>query len=107
MPVFKIPIGRLTWHLRIPFWSSKNGYYDLSPKQLVESPKLSPYHYGKIINANLTYPIDYVFYKGRDKIIDGLHRLTEANILGIQEVLVREVPLIVLLRAIGVHEDFY
>ncbi|OGE20527.1 hypothetical protein A3A14_00500 [Candidatus Daviesbacteria bacterium RIFCSPLOWO2_01_FULL_43_38] len=101
LPVFKIPIGRLTWHLETPFWSSENGYYDLSPKQLLESPELSPYHYQKTITANLDYPIDYVFYKGRDKIIDGLHRLTKANILGMEKVLVREVPLKTLLRVIG------
>lgn len=79
----------MTWYLEIPFWSSENGYYNLSPKQLVESPKLPLYHYQKVLNANLAYPIDYIFYKGRDKIIDGLHRLTRANALGMKEVLAR------------------
>jgi len=98
LPVVTIPIDRLMWHLEIPFWSSENGFYDLSPRELLIHPELSAFHYQKVMNADLSYPIDYTFYKGRDKIIDGLHRLTRATVLGLKEIKVRSVPLELIIK---------
>lgn len=100
LSVVKIPIDWLVWHLEIPFWSSDNGFYDLSPKQLMACPELSLFHYRKVLEADLSFPIDYTLYKGRKKIIDGLHRLTKADMIGLKEIEAKEVPLALLLEII-------
>lgn len=89
LPVVTIPTKILEWHLKIPFWSSENGFYDLSPNELMRHQGLSPFHYRKVMDADLNYPIDYTFYKGRYKIIDGLHRLTKAVSTDQKEILAR------------------
>ena len=109
LPIIEIPITHLTWHLDIPFWASDKGFYDLSPNRLLDHPQLSMSHYQKVLEANLDYPIDYTFYKGKNKIIDGLHRLTKAKILGLEKVRARYVPLKMLLKLINRkdHSGFY
>lgn len=100
LPVIILPTARLAWHLELPFWSSENGFYDLSPRELLANPKRSAFHYQKVINADLNLPIDFTFYKERDKIIDGLHRLTRATLLGFQDVKARFLPLDMVLEIV-------
>ncbi|KKR68211.1 MAG: hypothetical protein UU09_C0014G0013 [Microgenomates group bacterium GW2011_GWA2_40_6] len=101
IPVTNIPIDSLLWHLEMPFWSSDQGYYDLSPNDLLIHPELSPVHFQKVLTADLRYPLDFVSYKGRDKIIDGLHRLTRYKMQGSLEIPARNIPLDLLLDAIN------
>jgi len=44
------------------------------------------------MNADLSYPIDIMENKGRWLILDGLHRLVKAKILGFDKVKVRKIP---------------
>lgn len=101
VPIAMTPIKLLEWHLEIPFWSSDHGYYDLSPNQLLKTPTLSPSHYQRVLEADTTHPIDYTFYKGRPKIIDGLHRLTKAKLNGAEFTEMRFVPIEILLKTIS------
>jgi hypothetical protein len=93
IPTVEVPIDILKWHLDIPFWSSDNGFYDLSPNRLMSNPQLSADHYRRVLNADMSYPVDFTFYKGRYKIIDGLHRLANAAFRHSQFVNGREIPL--------------
>lgn len=100
LPTIEIPIEKLSWHLDIPFWSTFNNFYDLSPKELINKPELSNFHYQKIIKADMKYPIDYTFYKNRNKIIDGLHRLTKAYLDGLPSIKARFIPIEILLKSL-------
>lgn len=93
LPVEEVKIDELTWHLDIPFLFTKpNGYYDLKPSQVLENPDDFNEEYSRTINADLSFPIDVMFWRGRWVILDGLHRLMKANLQGQEEVSVRKVP---------------
>ena len=92
LPVEKIDIKELEWHFEIPFWSTKNGYYDLKPNDVINFSKNHKKEYDRTMKADLSYPIDIMKNKGRWLILDGLHRLVKAKILGKNDVEVRKVP---------------
>ena len=48
--------------------------------------------YDRIMNSDISYPIDVMENKGRLVILDGLHRLVKCKILGMDKVKVRIIP---------------
>ena len=36
VPVEKMDIADLEWHFDLPFWNTKDGYYDLKPLEVLE-----------------------------------------------------------------------
>jgi len=93
LPVEEMPISELTWHFDTPFWFTKGGYYDLMPKTVIENPKDHIEEYGRTMAADLNYPLDIMFWKGRWLLLDGLHRLAKAFVLEAKTVQVRKVPI--------------
>lgn len=91
IPVEKIDIKELEWHFEIPFWNTKNGFYDLKPSDVINFSKNYQEEYDRTMKAELSYPIDIMENKGCWLILDGLHRLVKAKILGKNEVEVRKV----------------
>jgi len=92
VPVEKIDIKELEWHFEVPFWSTKNGYYDLKPNDVINFSENHQEEYNRTMKADLSYPIDIMKNKGSWLILDGLHRLVKAKILGETKVEVRKVP---------------
>ena len=92
VPVEKIDIKKLEWHFEIPFWNTENEYYDLKPNDVINFSENHQEEYDRTMKANLSYPIDIMENKGRWLILDGLHRLVKAKILGKTEIEVRKVP---------------
>lgn len=91
IPVTEIPIEELTWHFEIPFlW--ENGVYNLKPQSVIEKPDEHKKEFDRTMRADLIHPIDIMANKGRWLILDGLHRLMKASILGMNTVKVRKVP---------------
>ncbi|MBS3156328.1 ParB-like nuclease domain-containing protein [Candidatus Woesearchaeota archaeon] len=91
-PAEEIDIRELEWHFEIPFWSKKGGFYDLSPNDVISKPELFKEEYERTMNANLAHPIDIMKNKGKWLILDGLHRLVKAKIIGAKKVKVRKIP---------------
>ncbi len=92
LPVEDMPITDLEWHFDIPFWFLPGGYYDLKPREVIENPKKHLLEYGRTMASDLTYPLDIMYWKGRWLLLDGLHRLVKAYILGWKTIKVRKVP---------------
>ncbi len=92
IPIEEIDIKELEWHFEIPFWNTKNGYYDLKPSSVINYPKKYQKEYDRIMRSDLSYPIDIMKNKGRWLILDGLHRLVKAKILNKTTVEVRKIP---------------
>jgi len=94
VPVELMPIAELTWHFDYPFlWSKPSGYYDLTPREIIENPEKYPEEYTRTINADASYPIDIMKWRGRWLILDGLHRLMQHSINGVDVVQVRKIPM--------------
>ena len=92
VPVEEMDIKDLEWHFEIPFWNTQNGYYDLTPNQVLENPEKYKVEYGRIMKADLAHPLDIMFWKNRWLMLDGLHRLVKAKQLEMEKVKVRKIP---------------
>ena len=74
-------IDDLEWHLDIPFWSSERGkgmMFNLTPREVLDNPNVYIYHSTRIKKADTSYPVCLTVYKGREIIIDGIHRLAKS-----------------------------
>ena len=68
------------WHLEKPFWSSEMGKgmsFDLRPLDVSAKPSIHTYHSARIKDADIRFPLCVAKYKGREIIVDGLHRLAK------------------------------
>lgn len=91
-PVEKMDIEQLTWHFTIPFHWHDGGVYNLSSAEILAHPEQYPEEYARTMHADLRFPIDIMWNKGRWLILDGLHRLMKAKVLGMKTVSVRKIP---------------
>lgn len=92
IPVEEIDIDELIWHFDVPFLWESGGVYNLTPREVLDNPDAHKGEYERTIKADLGHPIDIMQNKGRWLILDGLHRLMRASILGMRKVRVRKVP---------------
>jgi hypothetical protein len=88
IPVAEMDISELIWHFDIPFWGNSN----IKPIDVVLHPELYPTDHLRMIHSDLAYPLDIMYWKNRWLLLDGLHRLLKAQILGLTVVKVRKVP---------------
>lgn len=91
-PIEEVPLTLLSWHFEVPFWNTEQGYYDLSPNQVLLDKETFKKEYDRIMQADLTYPIDIMENKGQWLILDGLHRLVKAKSLEYDMIKVRKIP---------------
>lgn len=91
VPVEDMPIGELTWHFDIPFWSKPGGFYDLYPRDVIEYQEENKQEYNRTMKADTSHPIDVMFWRGRWLILDGLHRLVKQALEGRETVKVRKI----------------
>lgn len=92
VPVEEMDVKELEWHFEIPFWNSPSGYYDLTPNQVIENPEKYKEEFKRTMKANLSHPLDIMFWKQRWLLLDGLHRLVKLHKLGMKKVKVRKIP---------------
>ena len=92
LPTQEMDISELTWHFDIPFLWEGGGVYNLKPIDVINKPEEHKGEHERTMKADLIHPIDVMENKGRWLILDGLHRLMKASILGQKKVSVRIVP---------------
>ena len=85
-------VAKLEWHLDVPFWWTNNGFYNLAPREVVNNPEKYKEEYERVLNADLKYPLDVMFWRGRWLFLDGLHRFVKAYLQGEKIVKVRKIP---------------
>lgn len=85
-------MSELEWHFDIPFWWTDGNYYDFKPIWAIQEPDKYPERVKRIMAADLQYPLDIMHWKCRWLLLDGLHRLAKAKMLGHKKVKVRNVP---------------
>ena len=91
-PIEEIDIEELTWHFDIPFHWLGDEIYNLKPIEIINNPEKYKGEYDRTMKSDLKFPIDIMWNKGRWLILDGLHRLMKAKILGLRKVKVRKIP---------------
>ncbi|MGM0601114.1 MAG: hypothetical protein ACQETH_14995 [Candidatus Rifleibacteriota bacterium] len=66
-PIEKLPITDFNFLLDLPFWSSKANIgmlFDLTPKQVIKNMDKYPHQKGRILKADIRFPIDFIFDRG-------------------------------------------
>ncbi len=90
LPISKINIKELEWHLDCPFWEHDNGErYTVTPRDVLERNSGTTKEYEAVVKADIKYPIDIYYNKDKWLILDGLHRLVKLYEAGAIEVAVR------------------
>lgn len=92
VPVEEVDILELEWHFDVPFWNTPDGYYDLTPNQVLSDPERYKAEFDRTMKSDLKYPLDIMFWKNSWLLLDGLHRLVKAKQLGMKKVKVRKIP---------------
>lgn len=92
LPAEPFPLARLAWHLDVPVWPLDEQPYALTPRQVLRAPFRHAREYRRVRAANLMFPLEITYFRGRWLILDGVHRLTRAHEDGHYEILVRKVP---------------
>lgn len=91
-PIQEIVLEILEWHFDIPFWNWNGEWYTLKPRDVIENPAKYQIEYDRIMESDISYPIDIMENRGRLVILDGLHRLVKYYLLGIKRINVRIIP---------------
>lgn len=92
VPAEEMPISKLEWHFKIPFWRlPDNTPYSLKPIDVINHPEKFEKEYKRTLQADLKHPIDIMWNKGQWLLLDGLHRVVKAKILGMETVRVRKI----------------
>jgi hypothetical protein len=84
-------ISELEWHFDLPFWNTPQGYYDLTPNEVLNNPREHKEEFERINNADMRYPLDIMFWKNKWVLLDGLHRLAKAKVQKMDKVKVRKI----------------
>ncbi|MGD0328258.1 MAG: hypothetical protein ABSB00_00915 [Minisyncoccia bacterium] len=92
VPVEEMAISELVWHFTIPFLWEGGGVYNLTSQEVLDNPDAHKAEYERTMKADIAHPIDIMQNKGRWLILDSLHRLMKAEILGMDNVQVRKIP---------------
>ncbi len=92
LPVEEMDLAELEWHFDIPFWSKSGGNYNLKPNEVLSNLQKYKEEDERTKNADLSFPVDIMFWKNRWLLLDGLHRLVKAKQLGHTRVKVRKIP---------------
>jgi hypothetical protein len=76
-PTSYLSLQDLTWHLDLTVWTTVKGKprFDLAPATVLAAPELHTRHWGKIQEADLSYPLELFRNGHRWVILDGYHRL--------------------------------
>lgn len=92
VPASEMNITELVWHFDIPFLDKGKERYAVPPWAVMEHPEECPQEYARMLQADMTHPLDIMENKGRWLLLDGLHRLMKAYMRGDRRVSVRIVP---------------
>ncbi len=93
LPVEKIDIERLTWHLQIPYWENDLGErWTVSPYDVINKEPETKNEQQRVKDADISFPLDLFENEGKLFVLDGLHRLVKLYSQGEKEVSVSIVP---------------
>ncbi|WP_432943027.1 hypothetical protein ACQPXM_39095 [Kribbella sp. CA-253562] len=106
-----MPVSELDWHLDLPFWSVDGEPFQVTPRQVAAEPRRFSAQYGRTVvgitayrdafsprsaaalAADLRFPsLDVVERADRLTILDGVHRLLKAVMIGRDRIAVRVLP---------------
>ena len=90
LPVVCVPLAALRRQLALPLWSHAGRPFAVTPAAVGAAPRLYRAHYARTLAADLAHPLDTLWRPGAPPVVlDGVHRLLRAELLGRRAVAVR------------------
>ena len=86
LPRRSLELEDLRWHFDLPWWRRDGIWFQVTPREFLADPTAHPEHAGRVANADLSYPLHVVRRRQRWLILDGIHRLVKAQMLGLSEI---------------------
>jgi hypothetical protein len=86
------PFDSLRWHLDLPWLRHEGKPFQVTPAQVKADPARYQEQYRRTVAADLGCPLDLLFRNGRWVVLDGIHRLLKADLLGLSTIQVRRLP---------------
>jgi hypothetical protein len=83
LPVVELRVAELRWMLDLPWWRVGERRFAVTPNQVRHAPERYAAHWRRMLDADLDYPID-LLQRDRLIILDGVHRLLKADVLGMR-----------------------
>lgn len=83
-----VPVENLAWHLELPFWSVDGVPFQVSPNEVIRAPEQHRAQWDRTMAADLQFPLHVRIDLPAERmiILDGVHRLLKATVLGRQVV---------------------
>jgi hypothetical protein len=85
LPVVDVPLEQLRWQLDLPWWRHHARYFAVSPNGVRAEPTTYAAQWRRTLAADLGFPV-HLLAGERLVVLDGLHRLLKADVLGIEHV---------------------
>ena len=92
LPVRDVAVAELAWMLELPWWRDGDRYFIVRPVEVAADPARHAAQHARTLAADLTHPLVATTIEDRLVLLDGLHRLLKARMLGITTVRVRVLP---------------
>ena len=89
LPVETATADSLRWHLDLPYWRHDGQPFQVRPARVKADPARYEEQYQRAMATDLGYPLDLLFRNDQWVILDGVHRLLKADVLGLSNVRVR------------------
>jgi hypothetical protein len=93
LPVEDVAVADLRWQLDLRWWKHADRHFAVSPNEVRADPVRHSTHWERTLAADLAYPIHLAeTAPGRWTILDGVHRLLKADVLGQRHLGAHRVP---------------
>ena len=93
LPVGVVAVADLRHLFDVPLWRGEDGTaFATRPADVLAAPTRYPSQLSRMMEADLSFPIDITRRGGDLIVLDGVHRLAKAALLGEGEILARVVP---------------
>ncbi|WP_020577948.1 hypothetical protein [Actinopolymorpha alba] len=91
--VTEVAVAELDWQLQLPMWAYDGQFFAVSPAEVAADPERYHEQYARTLGADLRYPLHVLDRPERLTLLDGVHRLLKARLLGLETVQVKKVPM--------------
>ena len=90
LPERELSLEELRWLLELPFWAVDGRPFRVTPASVAANPESHRDQWLRTMASDLRFPLDcYLGPGGRVTVLDGVHRLLKASVLGCRTVRVR------------------
>lgn len=82
LPIEDMEVEELEWMFELPFWDLNGKSISLKPIDVKQNPSKYKEQFERTLQTDLAFPINIIYLNYKWVIMDGLHRLLKAKILG-------------------------